>query len=233
MANTPLLGLPLIDAAQAQKHVTHNRAITLLEGDTQLAVIDRTLTAPPGSPADGDRHLIAAGATGAWAGEDYNVAFYRDGVWLILTPREGWLCWVAAEALALRYTSGAWVDAAGARSPHGACAVPRILEELVTLSGASVNSASAIPNGSICLGVSARSGPGITGATSYAVGIAGETTKFGNMLNIASGSTNFGIIGPTAFYSDTPVVITANGGNFTGGAVRIAIHHILITPPQS
>jgi hypothetical protein len=90
-----------------------------------------------------------------------------------------------------------------------------------------------IPAGSICLGVSARTVAAITGATSYGVGVAGNTTQFGNTLGAAAGSTNFGIIGPTAFYSNTSVVITANGGNFTGGSVRISIHIVQIAPAQS
>ncbi len=233
MTNTTNLILPYMDAAQAQKHATHNAALTKLDAQVQLSVLDRTLTAPPGSPADGARYLVAPGATGDWAGKDYNIAAYQDGAWAFYTPREGWLCWVADETLALIYTGSAWVDAIAAHSPHGACAAARIIEELVTLTGASVNSASSIPNGSICFGVSARTVDAITGATSYAVGISGETTKFGDLLNIAAGSTNFGIIGPTAFYADTPVVITANGSDFTGGTVRIAIHHLQITPPQS
>jgi len=53
-ATTHLL-LPYILAAQAQKHVTHNEALRLLDGLVHLSVLDRDLTAPPGSPADGDR----------------------------------------------------------------------------------------------------------------------------------------------------------------------------------
>lgn len=233
MSNTANLILPYIDPAQAQKSVTHNAALTALDAVTQLAVLDRTLTAPPGSPVDGERHLVAASATGAWLGKDYNIAAYQSGVWNFYPPREGWLAWVAAETLALEYTGGGWQNAAGARSPHGACKTPRILEELLTLSGSSVTSVNSIPNGSICSGVSARVVTAITGATSYSVGVAGNTTQFGNLLGIAAGSTNFGIIGPTAFYANTAVVLTAIGGSFTAGQVRIAIHIDQITPPQS
>ena len=59
-ATTHLL-LPYILAAQAQKHVTHNEALRLLDGLVQLSVLDRDLTAPPGSPADGDRYIVASG----------------------------------------------------------------------------------------------------------------------------------------------------------------------------
>ena len=53
--HTTHLLLPYILAAQAQKHVTHNEALRILDGLVQLSVIDRTRTAPPISPADGDR----------------------------------------------------------------------------------------------------------------------------------------------------------------------------------
>ena len=66
MTDTPLMSLPLLAPAQAQKHVTVNEALRLLDGMVQLSVLDDTRTAPPASPADGDRHLVASGATGLW-----------------------------------------------------------------------------------------------------------------------------------------------------------------------
>ena len=50
---TAHLALPFIMAAQAQKHVTHNEALRLLDAMVQLSVLDRDLTAPLVSPADG------------------------------------------------------------------------------------------------------------------------------------------------------------------------------------
>jgi len=52
---TPNLALPELIAAQAQKHVTVNEALRALDALVQLAVLDRDLTAPPGSPAEGQR----------------------------------------------------------------------------------------------------------------------------------------------------------------------------------
>ena len=106
-ATTHLL-LPYILAAQAQKHVTHNEALRLLDAMVQLSVLDRTRTAPPASPADGNRQLVASGATGLWAGWDLNIAFWVDGAWIRLVPRTGWLVWVAAEGLFLVWTGSAW-----------------------------------------------------------------------------------------------------------------------------
>ena len=95
---TTHLLLPDIPASQAQKHVTHNEALRLLDAMVQLSVLDRDVTAAPASPADGDRYLVAASASGLWAGWDLNVAFWIDGVWQRLVPRPGWLAWVADEA---------------------------------------------------------------------------------------------------------------------------------------
>jgi len=106
---TTKLLLPYILAAQAQKHVTHNEALRLLDGLVQLSVLDRDLTAPPGSPNDGDRYIVASGATGDWAGWDLNVALFTDGAWLRLPSRTGWRVWVEDEGLLLAYDGMGWV----------------------------------------------------------------------------------------------------------------------------
>lgn len=51
---TPRAGLPEIAAAQSQKHVTHNEALLQMDALLCCRILDRTLSAPPGSPADGD-----------------------------------------------------------------------------------------------------------------------------------------------------------------------------------
>ena len=104
------LALPFIMAAQAQKHVTHNEALRVLDGVVQLSVKDRDLAAPPGSPHDGDRYIVGSGATGAWAGWDLNVALWSDGAWLRLPPRAGWLAWIEDESLLLAFNGSSWID---------------------------------------------------------------------------------------------------------------------------
>ena len=105
---TTHLLLPFILAAQAQKHVTHNEALRLLDAMVQLSVLDRDLTAPPAMPADGDRYIVASGATGLWAGWDLNVTTWVDGVWMRLVPRPGWLAWIADEAIFFVWNGSAW-----------------------------------------------------------------------------------------------------------------------------
>ena len=107
-ATTHLL-LPYILAAQAQKHVTHNERCGCSTGSVQFSVLDRDLTAPPGSPADGDRHIVGSGATGDWTGWDLNVALWTDGAWLRLPPRAGWRAWIEDEAVLLVYEGSSWI----------------------------------------------------------------------------------------------------------------------------
>jgi len=107
-ATTHLL-LPYILAAQAQKHVTHNEALRILDGLVQLSVLDRDLTAPPGSPTDGDRYIVGSGASGDWMGWDLNVALWTDGAWLRLPPRTGWRAWIEDENVLLVYDGSSWI----------------------------------------------------------------------------------------------------------------------------
>lgn len=112
MENTPNLSLPYIMPSQAQKHVTHNEALRALDALVQLAVLDRGLVAPPEEPAEGERHIVAAGAVGAWDGQDGCIAAWQDGGWVFLIPRKGWLCFVVDEAELVCWMGEAWENVA-------------------------------------------------------------------------------------------------------------------------
>lgn len=94
---TPRIGLPLLQPAQAQKHVTHNTALQQLDAVVQLSLNGFSETVPPADPEAGDCHGLGAGATGAWAGHDGTVALWDGTGWLFLPPREGWRAWGQAE----------------------------------------------------------------------------------------------------------------------------------------
>ena len=113
MSSTPHLGLPLLAAAQAQKHVTHNEALMLVDALLQLAVISRALAAPPGSPEEGDRYLVAASASGGWSGHDGALACFINGVWRFVQPQAGWLLWCEDEEDLLVFDGADWRAGAG------------------------------------------------------------------------------------------------------------------------
>ena len=105
---SPILGLPLIQPSQAQKHVTHNEALRVLDAVVQLSVADRTRMAPPASPAAGDRHIVAAPATGAWASHGGHSAVWSGVAWEFHLPQTGWQAWVVAEAAAVVWDGASW-----------------------------------------------------------------------------------------------------------------------------
>lgn len=115
MDRTPNLDLPYILPSQAQKHVTHNEAIRTLDAVVQLSVADRDLAVPPISPDEGDRFIIAAGASGDWAGREGEIAAWQDGAWAFFEPQEGWLAWVAAEDVVVAWDGTAWTVAGGSK----------------------------------------------------------------------------------------------------------------------
>ncbi len=113
MTDSPHLALPYLAAAQAQKHVTVNECLSLLDGLIHLAVISRVLASPPPTPADGDRYLVAASATAEWTGHTGELALRMEGAWRFLTPREGWRMWVVDENVFLIFDGAAWITSGG------------------------------------------------------------------------------------------------------------------------
>jgi hypothetical protein len=110
---SPILGPPYIQPSQAQKHVTHNEAIRTLDGIVQLTLTEIDATTPPGVPQSDAVYALGAGAGGAWAGHDFELAFWRDTAWHFLPPLEGWLAWNKADSPFRVWNNGAWERPAG------------------------------------------------------------------------------------------------------------------------
>ena len=106
---SPVLALPYIQAAQAQKHVTHNEALQILDLAVQLAVESRSQSDPPPGPATGTRHIVPPGAAGAWAGQAGRVALHDDGDWRFADPVPGWRAHVLDEGATVVFDGTGWV----------------------------------------------------------------------------------------------------------------------------
>jgi hypothetical protein len=109
---SPRLSLPFIAPAQAQKHVTHNEAIARLDLLAQLHVLGFDATTPPADPAPGDAWALGAGATGAWAGHDGQLALYGEGGWEFVIPRAGWQAADVTQNMLRLFTGSDWVPVA-------------------------------------------------------------------------------------------------------------------------
>lgn len=74
----------------------------------QCSVQDRNLTAPPGSPINGDRYIVNTGATGLWSGQVDNVAVWdsNTSAWAFYAPANGWLTYIEDEQVLSVFKTG-------------------------------------------------------------------------------------------------------------------------------
>ncbi|MEM1344308.1 MAG: DUF2793 domain-containing protein [Pseudomonadota bacterium] len=235
MPETPRLTLPLLEAAQAQKHVSVNEALARLDTLAAQRAEDLGLTTPPATPADGTLFGIGSGAGGAWAGQDGRMALYLNGGWAFADPWEGWQLYDASTGALALYRSGAWVGGVAGGSPGGALTLSRVIEVEHTLSAGAVSTTPAlIPDKAVVLGASARVTQAIAGATSWSLGVSGAPDRYGVGYGVAQGAYAAGVTGqPQAYYGATALTLTAEGGAFSAGAVRLAVHLLEIVPPPA
>ena len=236
MADTSRLGLPLLDPAQAQKHVTVNEALVRLDALVQITLDGLGVTAPPASPANGAVYAVGAGATGVWAGRDGELAVFVNNGWAFVTPHAGWRAFDASAGIAVTHDGSGWIAGGGALSPNGAGFVHRTSEiDHPVTAGAASSVAGAIPSDAIVYGVTGRVLTTIGGAASFEVGVAGSPDRYGSGFGTGAGSFTRGLTGtPLAYYAPTDLILTAQGGVFDGsGSLRLAVHYAELTIPRS
>lgn len=107
--STPLLGLITLSNSQGQ-YLNANETFAILDALLGKVVKDKDLSAPPGSPANGDVYIVAGSPTGAWSGHSMHIAFwYGDrSEWWFVTPREGWKFEPVDEDTVYRFDGSAW-----------------------------------------------------------------------------------------------------------------------------
>ncbi len=108
MPETPNLGLPLIVAQQAMKHVTHYEALIRLDTLVQLSVLQMSVTTPPQSPKSGDRYLIGLNPTGAFSNSAGDLAFFDGSSWRYSTPVAGWMLFNVSDGYFYFYDGSIW-----------------------------------------------------------------------------------------------------------------------------
>ena len=91
-----------------------------------------------------------------------------------------------------------------------------------------------IPNSAMVIGATARVSEALTGTlSSWAMGTEGATDRFGSSLGIQQGSWARGMLSqPFTYWSPAPIILTAAGGAFAGGKVRLAVHWLELTLPR-
>ena len=107
---SPRLSLPLIMPSQAQKHVTHNEAVVLLDGLVQLTLLSVGANAPPASGADGEAHGVGPAPTGLWKGKAGHVAIRSNGGWVFAMPARGWRAYDLSAGASRLHDGTGWVE---------------------------------------------------------------------------------------------------------------------------
>lgn len=234
MTDTPRLSLPLLAPAQAQKHVTVNEALSRLDGLTQLTLVSASLSMPPLAAPEGEVYAVPPGAVNGWAGQAGMLAISVNGGWVFIPPRRGWRALVADTGLPAIWDGDAWRMGAVSLGAHGSSLLFKSVEADVALStGPSVVTAVLIPARALLFGVTGRVIEEITGAaTAWELGVAGDTGRFGTGLGVAQNSWANGPAAPIVYWTPTALEITASGGDFAGGAVRLAIHYAELGLPD-
>ena len=234
MSETSQLGLPLLQPSQAQKHVTVNEALAKLDGLTQLVLISISLTVPPIVAGDGDSYGVPNGAVNDWQGHEGEIAIWSNGGWVFAAPAMGWRAFVADIGKVALHDGTNWVPSALAVSPNRATAQFDVIEFDHVFGAESVSTTLVeIPQYAMVFAVTGRVKTTIAGSlTSFDIGVGGATDRYGSGLGLAQGSWLVGITGqPVTYYADTPLEITANGGDFASGELRLVLQYFLPTPP--
>jgi len=110
---TTNLNLPYISPAQAQKHVTHNEALRLIDSIVHLGFSTMGENMPPDDPADGERHFIGSAPVDAWSGHAGHIAVWQDGAWIFVTPQPGWIGVDLVQSILVIWTGSTWESVGG------------------------------------------------------------------------------------------------------------------------
>jgi hypothetical protein len=104
--------MPKLFAGQAQKEVFHNEALVRIDALLHGRVESADVAVPPATPVPGQCWIVAAGASGDWAGQVGCVACWTDGGWRFVVPRAGLSMDVADRGHAVFHDGSAWRDVA-------------------------------------------------------------------------------------------------------------------------
>lgn len=231
MAQTANLEITTLETDQQDKVPTINEGFHKIDAILNSSVIDKDLSTPPGSPSQGDLYIVGSSPTGDWSSQANKLAYYYGG-WKFITPNEGMIIWVADENMPYFYNGSAWQIHGFVGETSGEYWRPFRREVTVSsLSGATGTASALIKDRELVFAIHSRVTTAITGASSFTVGDGTTADKFGSGIGIALDSTNIGVGTPTPYFSDTDVIITATGSNFTAGAVKLVLHGMQFKGP--
>ena len=120
VTNGPRRGL-MINALTGDNFDANFRAfLRAIDALLMCAVINRSTSAPPGSPANGDAYIVQATGTGAWAGHDNAIAIWTtdnplagSGEWEFYPAANGLFVYSVADTAVYFWNGTAWTAVGG------------------------------------------------------------------------------------------------------------------------
>ncbi len=213
-----------------------DEALARLDALTQLTFVSRSGDVPS-TPTDGQTYAVPVGATGAWLGQDHKVALFLNGGWMFVDGQGGWTAWVNDEAVQVRFLGGVWDVVSNVQNTAlGFSQMVDVQFDHQIVAGPTNQTAVVIPHHSSVVGVTARVIEEIVfaGASDFNLGVSGSNNRYGSGFGHFKNTYIQGLTGqPLTYYSDTPLLLTANGGDFVSGVIRFVIHTTALTPPDA
>lgn len=227
--------LPLLQPAQAQKHVTVNESLLRLDGLVNLVLQGAARVQPP-AVVEGECWGVGAGATGAWEGQAGRIAIGANGGWVFATPQRGQRAFLLDRGAEAIWDGREWRGGALTLGLWGGGISAGILEaEVAVGTGAVAATGVEIPSHVLVLGVTARVVETITGSLdAWALGVEGAADRYGSGLGLGVNSWSQGLLSaPMAVWAPEELLLTALGGAFAGGRLRLAVHYLALRVPDA
>ena len=117
---SPRFDLPLLAVAQAQKEITHNEALILI--DALLHPVAEGVNAEPPSLVTEDAGkcwIIGADATGIWVGRDDALACWTGSGWRYIAPVVGMAVIDRSDGVRFLWSGSDWQRAISIDAPMG------------------------------------------------------------------------------------------------------------------
>lgn len=223
---SPNLGLNYLAPEQSQKHVTVNETFRLLDGISQLSVVNMTETSPPPDPDEGTCYLVSPYARGVWYIRRKQLALWSDQAWHYITPREGWRLWDRSNNSFHVLSDGVWWQLGGTGVSI------TTITGTVTLSSGSVSTIEfpEVPVGHMIQAVQIKVLSNIKEVSFWHIGVPGSIYLFGNRIGWQRGTKYiYPLSTPYLVRGDLNIMVRASlGGQFTAGEFELRFVTLVI-----
>jgi len=181
-----------------------------------VPVLSLSLSTPPASPSAGDTYLIAADATGAWAGQDGKLAEYGVAGWAIMEPPNGHGVGMTDGSVYIRI-DGAYVPLVATETFKGLVELATVAEAI-----AGTDTGRAVTPAGLLAGIRRQN-------VVYFRGSQGNTSCPNGVATLTTGFDNIGQhLGDTTYLSGVFTIGAEDAGKwlFWGGATAFNVQRL-------